>query len=77
MGSGCLMSWRDNDACDTCTTQTQSDKKACAQVLDCYLQNECGPTTCAGNDDECGANTIKQGTAPYPVAQEVYDCICK
>lgn len=76
MGSGCLMSWRDNDACDTCTMQTQSDKKACAQVLDCYLQNDCGPATCAGNDDECGANTIKQGTAPYPVAQDVYDCIC-
>jgi hypothetical protein len=76
LGSGCLMSWRDNDACDTCTTQTQGDKKACAQVLDCYLQNDCGPATCAGNDDECGANTIQQGTAPYPIAEEVYDCIC-
>lgn len=76
VGSGCLMSWRDNDACDTCTPQTQGDKKACAQVLDCYLQNDCGPATCAGNDDECGPNTIQQGTAPYPIAQDVYDCIC-
>jgi hypothetical protein len=76
LGSGCLMSWRDNEACDTCTSQTQGDKKACAQVLDCYLQNDCGPTTCADNDDECGANTIQQGTAPYPIAEEVYDCIC-
>lgn len=77
IGSGCLTNWRDNAACDTCTTQTQSDKKACAQVLDCYLQNACGPTTCAANDDECGANTIQQGTAPYPIAQDVYNCLCK
>lgn len=76
VGSGCLVSWRDNEACDTCTPQTQGDKKACAQVLDCYLQNDCGPATCAGNDDECGPNTIQQGTAPYPIAQDVYDCIC-
>jgi hypothetical protein len=78
-GSGphCLDGWRDNDACDTCSTQTQGDKKACASVLDCYIANDCGPATCSGNTDVCGANAIQQGTAPFPIAEDVYDCICQ
>ncbi len=76
-GSHCLEGWRDNAACDTCETQTQGDKKACANVLDCYITNDCGPATCSGNTDVCGANAIQQGTAPFPIAADVYNCICK
>jgi hypothetical protein len=71
----CLASWK-NDKCDTCSTQTQGDKLACVQILDCYYANACGPATCGGNTDKCGANNIGKGTAGYPIAQDVYTCLC-
>jgi hypothetical protein len=72
----CLMSWK-NDACDTCSKQTQGDKLGCVDILDCYAANSCGPATCGGNTEKCGANNIAKGTAGYPIAQEVYTCLCK
>jgi hypothetical protein len=63
--------------CDTCSSQTQSDLKACADVLDCYVANDCGPSSCSGNDQVCGANKLQKGTAPYPVAKQVFDCMCQ
>jgi hypothetical protein len=79
-GSGttlaCLMSWK-GDKCDTCSTQVQSDKAACADILNCYAANNCGPATCGGNTEKCGANNIGKGTAGYPIAQDVYTCLCK
>lgn len=77
VATGCLKDWKDNETCDTCTTQTQSDKLACADILDCYAVNDCGPSTCADNDDECGVNKIAKGTAGYEVAAEVHACICE
>jgi hypothetical protein len=75
-GVECLKDWK-SDPCNTCTMQTQSDKLACVDILDCFAANACGPTSCANNDDECGANKIAKGTAGYPIATEVYDCLCK
>jgi hypothetical protein len=72
----CLESWK-NDACDTCSSQTQGDKLACVDILDCYAANSCGPSTCSSNDAKCGANKIAKGTAGYPIAEQVYDCLCK
>ncbi len=72
----CLASWK-NDVCDTCSKQTQSDKLACVEILDCYAANACGPATCGSNDAKCGANKIGKGTAGYPIAQDVYTCLCK
>jgi hypothetical protein len=46
------------------------------EILNCYAQNSCGPSSCANNDDKCGANKIGKGTAGYPIAKEVYDCLC-
>jgi hypothetical protein len=72
----CLASWK-NDKCDSCSSQTQSDYLGCVQILDCYYQNSCGPATCGGNADKCGANNIGKGTAGYPIASDVYTCLCK
>jgi hypothetical protein len=72
--AGCLLNWSSNATCDTCSGQTQSDLKSCSIVLDCYLANNCGPETC--NDQTCGANKLQKGTAAYPVAKTVYDCLC-
>jgi hypothetical protein len=77
VATGCLKDWKDNDACDTCTTQTQGDKLGCVDILDCYALNACGPSTCANNDDKCGVNKIAKGTAGYEIAADVYACICK
>jgi hypothetical protein len=75
--TGCLKDWKDNTACDTCTTQTQGDKLGCVDILDCYALNDCGPSTCANNDDKCGVNKIAKGTAGYEIAAEVHACICE
>ncbi|RYZ07419.1 MAG: hypothetical protein EOO73_12255 [Myxococcales bacterium] len=76
-GSSCAAGWQGNVMCDTCTGQTQSDLKACVAVLDCYVLNSCGPASCSQNDDKCGANKLQKGTAAYPIAKQVYDCMCK
>ncbi|HXK20783.1 MAG TPA: hypothetical protein VNG33_23390, partial [Polyangiaceae bacterium] len=65
------------DQCDTCSKQTQSDKLGCVDILDCYYANACGPASCGGNTDKCGANNIGKGTAGYPIAADVYMCLCK
>jgi hypothetical protein len=75
-GLACLAKWK-GDVCDTCSKQTQSDKLACVDILNCYAANSCGPATCGGNTDKCGANNIGKGTAGYPIAQDVYSCLCK
>lgn len=75
-GLACLAKWK-GDVCDTCSKQTQSDKLACVDILDCYVANSCGPASCGGNTDKCGANKIGKGTAGYPIAQDVYTCLCK
>jgi len=75
-GTACLQNWK-GDKCDTCSTQTQSDKLGCVDVLDCYATNSCGPGTCDGNTQKCGANVIAKGTAGYPIAADVYNCLCK
>lgn len=75
--ASCLANWSSSVQCDTCSGQTQSDLKACAQVLDCYQANDCGPATCSGNDQTCGANKLQQGTAAYPIAADVYACLCQ
>ena len=77
VATGCLVGWEDNDACDTCTTQTQGDKLGCVDILDCYALNDCGPSTCANNDDKCGVNKIAKGTAGYEIAADVHACICE
>jgi hypothetical protein len=77
VATGCLKDWKDNEACDTCTTQTQGDKLGCVDILDCYAVNDCGPSTCANNDDKCGVNKIAKGTAGYEIAADVHACICQ
>lgn len=74
-GLACLDGWQ-GGTCDTCSKQTQSDRLACVDILNCYAKNSCGPSSCANNDDKCGANKIGKGTAGYPIAKEVYDCSC-
>jgi hypothetical protein len=51
-------------------------KAACQDVLDCYVENDCGPDSCTGVNDACGQNEIDQGTAPYEFANPVYECLC-
>ena len=73
--SGCLIGWQMSN-CDTCSTQTQPDHQACSVVLKCYEDNSCTPTTCGQPDQKCGQNTLGMGTAPFPIALDVYNCRC-
>lgn len=72
----CAYGWRDEACGETCLERTQSDQRACELVLDCYVENDCGPTTCTGADQACGNNQLQMGGAPYPYANAVYDCLC-
>jgi hypothetical protein len=72
----CLDGWRDNTGCASlCLSRTQSDEAACQWVLDCYDYFHCGPGTCDTSDDRCGPNGFGVGDAPYPFAQQVFNCI--
>jgi len=76
--STCLQGWRTNSPCGAyCTGQTQADRKNCQAFLDCYKNNNCGPTTCGGPDQVCGVNKVtpKMGSAPKEIADLVYECL--
>nr|PZN26520.1 MAG: hypothetical protein DIU78_07530 [Pseudomonadota bacterium] len=72
----CAWGWRDHACGATCLSRTQSDERRCADVLDCYVENDCGPATCGSMDATCGANTLKLNLAPYQYANQVYECLC-
>lgn len=73
----CVYGWKDDACGELCLSRTQSDQRACEQVLDCFVANDCGPASCTGITQICGNNTLQQGSAPYPYAAQVYDCMCK
>lgn len=75
--TSCIAQWRNRSDCDGCTTQRQPDLQACAVILDCYVSNGCGPSSCAYPDGKCGTNVLARGAAAYQIAQDVYACICK
>lgn len=47
----------------------------CRTYLSCYSSNNCGPSTCGGQDQICGVNKIGGGTAPKQIADAAYDCL--
>jgi len=74
----CLLDWRLNTPCGAyCKGQTQADRKNCQAFLDCYKNNNCGPTTCGGQDQVCGVNVVwpKMGKVPQDIADLVYECM--
>ena len=74
----CLLNWRLDTTCGSqCTGQTQPDLKNCQAFLDCYENNNCGPTTCGEPDQACGVNVVtpKMGAAPKTIADSVYACM--
>ncbi len=73
----CAYGWRDDTCGSACLSRTQSDERRCQDVLDCYVENDCGPATCGAMDAACGANTLKLNTAPYEYANQVYSCLCE
>ncbi len=73
----CVYGWKEDACGELCLSRTQSDQRACEQVLDCFVENDCGPASCTGVTQVCGNNAIQQGSAPYPYAAQVYDCMCK
>jgi hypothetical protein len=72
----CAYGWADDPCGESCLERTQSDQLACVEVLDCFVENDCGPSTCTSADAVCGNNKLQRGTAPYPYAAEVYACLC-
>jgi hypothetical protein len=75
--TGCLAGWQTDAKCGPlCTGAKQGDQLKCIEVLDCYVANSCGPSTCSSNDQKCGSNKLGFGTAPYPLALQTYDCMC-
>ena len=60
-----------------CTQETQADRKVCQVYVDCYLTNNCGPSSCGGPNDVCGVNVIRpaSGTVPKIIADQVYQCM--
>ena len=81
-GLGCLppctemaTDWK-GSSCDSCTRAPQTDQLKCSDLLDCYLENGCGPDDCGDNDDICGVNTIGGGGGAKQRADQVFRCMC-
>jgi hypothetical protein len=75
IGAGCLTNWRSTTCGQTCTSQTQSDRRMCSTYLDCYAAHDCGPSSCGSQDDVCGVNKLGGGMAPKTIADQVYACL--
>jgi len=71
----CLEGWL-GDACDTCSVQTQADRLDCIEILNCFIENDCGPSSCTSSDAACGNNTLQIGMEGYKYATPVYNCMC-
>lgn len=56
----------------------QSNEQKCELLLDCYLENDCGPTdSCATNPNEvCHINQIGADGAAQSLATSTYNAIC-
>jgi hypothetical protein len=64
-------------SCPDCMTQNASDEPKCAAYIQCFLNNDCNPSTsCGSMDGICGVNTIGGGLAPYNAAVVTYMCAC-
>lgn len=66
--STCLASWQ-GSSCDTCTSSASMPGQTCAEIVDCYAANHCGP----GCDCEYQKPT---SDAVVKVARAVYACRC-
>jgi hypothetical protein len=63
--------------CPDCKTQNSSDEPICQQYLQCFIKNDCNPSTaCGDNTGICGVNTVGGGEAPYTAAVATYNCAC-
>jgi hypothetical protein len=55
----------------------QDDKRKCSVVLDCWLEEDCGPgDSCNGIDSACGTNTLTVSPIAVDYAETVYDDLC-
>ena len=64
-------------SCPDCMTQNASDEPKCEDYIQCFLNNDCNPSTsCGSMDGICGVNTIGGGLAPYNAAVVTYMCAC-
>ena len=58
-------------------TQNASDMPICEKYIQCYIMNDCDPTTaCGQNSGICGVNTVGGGNAPMSAAVTTYMCAC-
>lgn len=70
--SACIVGWK-GSSCDTCTGAEEPDAGAsCAEVLDCYAQNLCGPTTCR----YCESPDQGISDRAVQLSRAVYMCRC-
>ena len=55
------------------------NEQKCVDLLDCYLENDCGPSdSCAtdANAGPCHVNEFDADGAALEVATDAYDAIC-
>src|SRR5690606_4706980 len=74
----CLSGWRDTPEGENCLNAPQGDQRECELVLDCYLENDCGPSdSCASaNGGECHGNQLGVSGAAFQYADLVWDALC-
>jgi YD repeat-containing protein len=75
--NACLIDWRSTTCGHSCTGETQPDRAACWEFLDCYYNNACSPASCGEKDQICGVNKVypANGMVPKTIADQVYACL--
>jgi len=68
----CLVGWQ-GSSCDTCTGADAPDAGAsCAEVLDCFAANHCGPASC----HYCEAPDAGVSDRAVELERQVFACKC-
>ncbi len=78
--SVCLLDWRDEAAADSCLNPTQSDWGKCADLLDCWQEQDCSASdacTTDANSGECHVNrTGASSEQAQSLAADVFAALC-
>jgi hypothetical protein len=72
---GCLMDWRSTDCATSCLDPGRVEWERCQEAVDCFGQNDCGPTSCGSGEGVCG-NRLQLDDMTRSFARTVYTCLC-
>lgn len=74
----CLLDWDQTPEASTCdSAPNPAGVDGCANALDCWQMNNCGPTECSAEPgDVCGQNNVANYTQGDVQAKQIFAALC-